>query len=179
MPPAERERIVPPRTQAAGTFKMDEEEDPPEEEPPQDAFEEPYAYDDEDNSAASASARLASAASASARLATIWDCPQLLKFSIGADKRVWTCGWCRNESDGTRPKPFLGWNATKAISHVCRIPGMCIRLCSGTIPPDYAARYKDLYLRQVLNKEKRSGNDLFAVSANEGADADHQDVVCR
>ena len=34
---------------------------------------------------------------------------------------------------------------------------MCICLCSGTIPPDYATRYKDLYLRQVLNKDKRSG----------------------
>lgn len=113
-----------------------------------DHLEEPRAYDG-DTSAAAAS-------SASARLATIWDCPQLLKFTID-HKRVWTCGWCQNESDGTRPKPFLGWNATKAISHVCRIPGMCIRLCSGTIPPDYAARYKDLYLRGVLNKEKRSG----------------------
>ena len=113
-----------------------------------DHLEEPRAYD-EDTSAAAAS-------SASARLATIWDCPQLLKFTID-HKRVWTCGWCQNESDGTCPKPFLGWNATKAISHVCRIPGMCIRLCSGTIPPDYAARYKDLYLRGVLNKEKRSG----------------------
>ena len=113
----------------------------------EDHLEEPRAFDGgEDNSAASASARLA----------VIWDCPQLLKFQIG-DKRVWTCGWCQNESDGTRPKPFLGWNATKAISHVCRIPGMCIRHCLGTIPPDYVARYKDLYLRQVLNKDKRSG----------------------
>ena len=135
-----REREDSADADTSGTFKMDEED------PPEDALKEPHAYDDEDNSAAAASARLS----------TIWDCPQLMKFSI-ADKRVWTCGWCRNESDGTRPKPFFGWNATKAISHVCRIPGMCIRLCSGTIPPDYAARYKDLYLRQVLNKEKRSG----------------------
>jgi hypothetical protein len=115
----------------------------------EDHLKEPRAYDDDHTSAASASA--------SARLACIWDCPQVMKFSIDHDKRVWTCGWCPNESDGTRPKPSLGWNATKAISHVCRIPGMCIRLCSGTIPPDYVARYKDLYLRQVLNKEKRSG----------------------
>ena len=50
------------------------------------------------------------------------------------DKRVWTCGWCPNESDGTHPKPFLGWNTTKTISHVCCIPGMCIHLCSGSIP---------------------------------------------
>jgi hypothetical protein len=119
---------------------MDEEEDPHE-----DALEEPHVYDED-----------TSTASASAGLATIWDCSQLMKFSID-HKRDWTCGWCPNESDETRPKPFLGWNATKAISHVCFIPGMCIRLCSGTIPPDYAARYKDLYLRQVLNKEKRSG----------------------
>lgn len=91
-----------------------------------------------------------------AQLATIWDCPQLMKFSQG-DKRVWTCAWCPNESDGSRPKPFLGWNATKAISHVCRIPGMCVRLCNGVIPPDFALKYKDLYLRQVLSKEKRSG----------------------
>jgi hypothetical protein len=123
----------------------------------EDHLEEPRAFDGgEDTSAASASA--------SARLAVIWDCPQLLKFEIG-DKRVWTCGWCQNESDGTRPKPFLGWNATKAISHVCRIPGMCIRLCSGTIPPDYVARYKDLYLRQVLNKNKRSAaNDQLGAA---------------
>ena len=48
---------------------------------------------------------------------------------------------------------------------------MCIRLCSGTIPPDYAARYKDLYLRQVLNKEKRSvANDQL-----DAAIADLQD----
>lgn len=125
-----------------------------EEDPREDALEEPHAYDDENNSAAAASAQLS----------TIWDCPQLMKFSI-ADKRVWTCGWCRNESDGTCPKPFFGWNATKAISHVCCIPGMCICLCLGTIPPDYAARYKDLYLCQVLNKEKRSGaNDKLDAS---------------
>ena len=91
-----------------------------------------------------------------AELATIWDCPQLMKFLQG-DKRVWTCAWCPNESDGSRPKPFVGWNATKAISHVCRISGMCIRLCNGVIPPNFASKYKDLYLRQVLTKEKRSG----------------------
>jgi len=142
------------------TFKMDEED------PREDALDEPRAYD-QDSSAASVSA---TAASALAQLVTIWDCPQLMKFSLD-DKRVWTCGWCQNELDGTRPKPFLGWNATKAMSHVCRIPGMCIRLCSGTIPPDYAARYKDLYLRQVLNKEKRSvANDQL-----DAAIADLQD----
>ncbi len=43
-----------------------------------------------------------------AQLATIWDCSQLMKFSQG-DKRVWTCAWCPNESDGCCPKPFLGW----------------------------------------------------------------------
>ena len=90
-----------------------------------------------------------------AQLATIWDCPQIMKFSQG-DKRVWTCTWCPNEADGSRPKPFLGWNATKAISHVCRISGMCVRLCNGEIPPDFALKYKDLYLRQVLSKEQRS-----------------------
>lgn len=125
--------------------------------------EEPRAYDE--NSSA------ASAASALAPLVIIWDCPQLMKFVL-ADKRVWTCGWCRNESDGTRPKPFLGWNATKAISHVCGIPGMCIRLCSGTIPPDYAARYKELYLRQILNKEKRSvANDQLDVAITDLQDS--------
>ena len=69
-----------------------------------------------------------------AQLATIWDCPQLMKFLQG-DKKVWTCVWCLNESDGIHPKPFLGWNVTKAISHVCCISGMCIRFCNGVIPP--------------------------------------------
>ncbi len=54
----------------------------------------------------------ASAASALAQLVTIWNCPQLMKFVLDG-KRVWTCGWCRNEFDGTCPKPFLGWNATR------------------------------------------------------------------
>ena len=91
-----------------------------------------------------------------AQLATIWDCPQLMKFLQG-DKKVWTCAWCPNESDGSRSKPFLGWNATKAISHVCRISGMCVCLCNGVFPPNFALKYKDFYLRQVLTKEKRSG----------------------
>ena len=91
-----------------------------------------------------------------AQLATIWDCPQLMKFSQG-DKRVWTCAWCPNESDGSRPKPFFGWNATKATSHACRIFGMCVHLCNGVIPPDFVLKYKDLYLRQVLYKETLSG----------------------
>ena len=136
------------------------------EEVSEEALEEPRAYDQDPSTA---SARVPESASVSARLVSIWDCPQVMKLMHG-DKRVWTCGWCPNESNGTRPKPFLGWNATKAISHVCRsIPGMCIRLCSGTIPPDHAAKYKDHYLRQVLNKEKRSG-------ANEQLDATITDI---
>ena len=118
-----------------------------EHDPNDNALETPHAAYDADSSTASA---------ASAPLLSIWDCPQLMKFSLD-NKRVWTCGWCPNDPNGTRPKPFLGWNATKAISHVYRIPGMCIHLCSGTIPPVYVAKYKDLYLRQVLSKEKRSG----------------------
>jgi hypothetical protein len=88
-------------------------------------------------------------------LASIWDCPKLLKFTVG-EKQVWKCAWCPNETNGTRPKPFNGWNATKAIAHVMHIPGMCVRLCAGKIPDDYMEKFKDLYLPQALTKEKQS-----------------------
>ena len=114
-----------------------------------DPWEDAFVFDEDRDTAVAAVAP-------AAQLATIWDCPQIMKFMQG-DKRVWTCAWCPNEPDGSRPKPFQAWHVTKAISHVCRISGMCIHLCNGEIPPDFALKYKDLYLRQELSKEKRSG----------------------
>ena len=84
--------------------------------------------DDDEEQAPMSLGETAVAASALAPLQNIWACPQIMNFMQGT-KKVWTCAWCPNESDGTRPKPFLGWHWTKALAHIVCIPHECIRLC--------------------------------------------------
>ena len=76
--------------------------------------------DNEEEQAPMALGKTDVAASALPPLKNIWECPQILNF-MQDNKKMWTCAWCPNESDGTRPKPFLGWHGTKAVAHVCRI----------------------------------------------------------
>jgi hypothetical protein len=135
----------------------------------EDGLEVPYS-DNEEEQAPMALGKTAVVASALPPLKNIWECPQILNF-MQDNKKMWTCAWCPNEPDGTRPKPFLGWHGTKAVAHICRIPHESVRLCSGVIPPEYASRYKDLYLRQVMQRDTRKG----AVDQLDGAIVDLQD----
>ena len=66
---------------------------------------------------------------------------------------------------------FLVGMGQRQVAHVCRIPHESVRLCSGVIPPEYASRYKDLYLRQVMQRDMRKG----AADQLDGAIVDLQD----
>ncbi|KAL7532944.1 hypothetical protein ACHAWF_009154 [Thalassiosira exigua] len=93
-------------------------------------------------------------------LRTVWDCDKIRKIIIEG-KDFWECLHCPNDSNGNRPKPFKGLNATKVIAHVCRIPGYCIRACKGIIQPSYARRNVALRERMFaaeLDRQARNAN---------------------
>ena len=91
-------------------------------------------------------------------ISSIWDSPFVNKYQEGIT-RVWECLHCpkKRKADGTveKPKPFGGWNATKAIYHTNKITGQGIRPCDGHIPPAWAKLYWELLVRNTKSKEER------------------------
>ena len=74
----------------------------------------------------------------------IYDCPMICKITENkklkkASNKFWICKWCPMTING--PRKFKGHNATKALSHVCGIPGQNIKECKGAIHPDWLKNY--------------------------------------
>jgi hypothetical protein len=87
---------------------------------------------------------------------SIWDCPKIAKLTNEDNQKVWTCGWCPDGLDGSRPKPFSGWNNLKAICHVTGLGRQSIHQCRGKVPVNYHCAYHQLYLQFELAKDARS-----------------------
>ncbi len=87
---------------------------------------------------------------------SVWDCPKINKFTNEVNQKVWTCGWCPDNIDGSRPKPFSGWNNVKALSHLTGLGEQSIRRCTGKVPVNYYWAYHELYLRLELAKDART-----------------------
>jgi len=56
----------------------------------------------------------------------IYECPMICKITEHkklkkSQNKFWICKWCPTTING--PRKFKGHNATKALSHVCGIPG--------------------------------------------------------
>jgi hypothetical protein len=98
----------------------------------------------------------AAAEAAPAALLSIWNSPKIPRSCIEKG-RVWTCAWCPNNHNGNRPKPFASWNSCKALYHVLKMTEYSIHPCSGLIPHNWIKVCSNLYLRQVVMKEKRDG----------------------
>ena len=95
-------------------------------------------------------------------LSVIWDCDKIkrsqMEESSGKLVNVWSCGWCPPKARGVPAEPFRQWNATKALAHVTKKPGLGIRGCKGKILPNYQARYDQLSQMQENKKEQRESN---------------------
>ena len=92
-------------------------------------------------------------------LLNIWDDDKVHKREIqgpdGKYQKDWTCDWCPSLSSGKRPDAFKGWNATKALLHVCKWPGKGVRACRGTITSARLSRYRTLLQSNHNKKEDR------------------------
>ena len=83
-------------------------------------------------------------------LTSIWLCAKIVQFETENKTKKWLCEWCPKGSPS-----FTGWNASKALWHVCKVSGKGIRPCSGLIPPEYARMYKTFRESKILNTEAR------------------------
>ena len=83
-------------------------------------------------------------------LASIWKCAKIRQFETENKTKKWLCEWCPKGSSS-----FTGWNASKALWHVCKVSGKGIRPCSGFIPPEYARMYKTFLESKIVNTEAR------------------------
>jgi hypothetical protein len=82
--------------------------------------------------------------------------PKITNLTNEDNQKVWTCDWCPDGLDGSRPKPFSGWSNLNAICHVTGLGGQSIRQCKGKIPMNYHRAYHQLYLQFELAKDARS-----------------------
>ena len=83
-------------------------------------------------------------------LTSIWKCAKIVQFETENKTKKWLCQWCPAGSPS-----FTGWNASKALWHVCKVSGNGIRPCSGLIPPEYERLYKTFRESKILNTEAR------------------------
>jgi hypothetical protein len=87
-------------------------------------------------------------------ITSIFEDDMVEKFSDEDGKPKWRCKWCNGI--------FSGWNATKAICHLNRIPKQDIKLCKATIDSSYVQVYKCM-LEQLHKKRGRSKDKYTAI----------------
>ena len=92
------------------------------------------------------------------QLTTIWSCTKIHQFTSENLKRKWRCDWCPRGSN-----TFTGWNATKALFHVCKISGHGVRPCKGFIPPNYERLYKNFRESLIVNKQAQESKSCQCV----------------
>jgi Protein of unknown function (DUF 659) len=90
-------------------------------------------------------------------LISIFDDVMIDKYSDNEGKPKWKCKWCNGV--------FSGWNATKAIMHVNKIPKQDIKLCKAKIDDSYLTLYKEL-LDQLKKKRGRTKDKYTAIGNN-------------
>lgn len=85
---------------------------------------------------------------------SVWQFEKVSKLGGPDDlSKRWHCGWC-----GTT---LRGWNATKAMVHLARVPGNNdVKACGGSIPKDMLALFCGFRLRKIGKKSvKRKKED--------------------
>jgi len=78
---------------------------------------------------------------------TVWDSDYLSHEIDEKGKPRWNCKHC----GGT----WSGQNYTKALYHVCKVPGADIKPCRGMIPEDYSRRYQKVLAQKVKGADSR------------------------
>ncbi len=78
---------------------------------------------------------------------TVWDSDYLSCEIDEKGKPRWNCKHC----GGT----WSGHNHTKALYHVCKVPGANIKPCRGVISEDYSRRYQKVLAQKVKGADSR------------------------
>ena len=93
----------------------------------------------------------------------VWEFDKVGKLG-GPDERskCWHCGWCNSN--------LKGWNATKVMNHLARVPGNYdVKACHGPIPQARLALFRAFRLRKMGNKSVKRKNELaYQNSVSEG-----------
>jgi len=93
----------------------------------------------------------------------VWEFEKVQKLG-GPDERSkrWHCGWCNSN--------LKGWNATKVMNHLARLPGNHdVKICHGPIPQDTLALFRAFRLRKMGNKSvKRKHEVAYQNSISDG-----------
>jgi Protein of unknown function (DUF 659) len=85
---------------------------------------------------------------------SIFEDDMIEKFSDKDGKPRWKCKWCGGI--------FAGWNATKAICHLNKIPKQDIKLCKAKIDIKYVDLYNKLF-EQLKEKRSRTKSKYHAL----------------
>jgi hypothetical protein len=64
---------------------------------------------------------------------SIYDDDMVEKYLDKEGKQRWKCKWCNME--------YAGWNATKVIRHLNKVPGKDIRPCKVRIDDEHKRKY--------------------------------------
>jgi hypothetical protein len=91
----------------------------------------------------------------------VWEIEKVLKTGSTKANGGWQCLWCNHS--------FKGWNATKVLRHIAKIPGMDIRPCKARIDDQTMMLYRDLYeTKHSHRKEVKKSAELFEESVKQG-----------
>jgi hypothetical protein len=91
----------------------------------------------------------------------VWELERVLKTGSNKANGGWKCLWCNNI--------FKGWNATKVLRHLAKIPGRDIRPCRARIDDDSLILYRNLNERKEgRTKEFKDGAPILDKSVVQG-----------
>jgi hypothetical protein len=97
-----------------------------------------------------------------ADIKSVWQFEKVEKLG-GPDNasKTWRCGWCGSV--------LKGWNATKIMVHLARVPGNNdVKSCVGPIPPETLALYRGFRSRRVGGKTlKRKQEEAYKSSVSD------------
>jgi hypothetical protein len=92
----------------------------------------------------------------------VWEFAKVDKLGGPDDfSKRWHCGWCGST--------FKGWNATKVMVHLARVPGNNdVKACSGPISKEMLALFRGFRLRKTSKKSvKRKKEEAYQSSVSE------------
>jgi hypothetical protein len=92
----------------------------------------------------------------------VWDFPKVGKLGGPEDSsKRWHCGWCGST--------LKGWNATKVMVHLARVPGNNdVKSCSGPISKEMLSLFRNFRLQKTTKKSlKRKNADAYQCSVSE------------
>jgi hypothetical protein len=91
----------------------------------------------------------------------VWEFEYVMKTGSTKADGGWKCLWCNNT--------FKGWNATKVLRHIAKIPGRDIRTCKARIDDESMMLYRKLAEeKDGQRKETKESAALFEESVKTG-----------